>query len=252
LLACGAILAFGGLLHIAAIFGGPDWYAFLGAPAGLVALAGTDSLRPAVSCVVIAMLLFVSASYAFSGAGLIRKLPALRTVLALIGLGLVTRGLLFLPLAAWRPHLLSGVCGKCAQPGLFLIATSLLCLLVGGGYLIGALGLRVGHTSMSDPAEIKPALWTSIASAAAMLLVAAAAAAMWFGTGSYAYSVLAAAFLLRAPVSFHHPMTWAQFKRPIGARPEPRTAFTKTDALLSIVSLLLLLVGIGMYLAALL
>ena len=142
LLTSGVILAFGGLVHLAAIFGGPDWYAFLGAPAGLVALADTDSLRPAISCVVIALMLFACAAYACSGAGVIRKLPALRGALALIGLGLVARGLLFVPLAAWRPHVLSGLCGKCEEAGLFLVATSSLCLFVGGGYLFGAMRAR--------------------------------------------------------------------------------------------------------------
>jgi putative oxidoreductase len=142
LLLSAAALAVGGVLHIAAIFGGPGWYAYLGAPAGLVALAGTDSLRPAISCVVIAMGLFACAAYGFSGAGVVRRLPALRTVLALVGLGRVARGLLFVPVAAWRPHLLSGLCGKCAEPGLFLVATSLLCLLVGGGYALGTLRVR--------------------------------------------------------------------------------------------------------------
>ena len=142
LIAAGAVLVVGALVHLAAIAGGPAWFAALGAPKGLVTLAGTDSLRPAISCVVIAAALLVCAAYAFSGAGLIRRLPLLRPVLALIALGLIARGLAFLPLAAWRPDLLSGLCGKCAEPGLFLVATSALCLFVGGGYAVGALRAR--------------------------------------------------------------------------------------------------------------
>lgn len=142
LIASGSALVIAALLHLAAIFGGPAWYAAMGAPAGLVALAGTDSLRPAVSCVVIAAVLFGCAAYAFSGAGRIRRLPALRLVLGLIAFGLIARGLLFLPVAALRPHLLSGLCGKCAEPGLFLFATSALCLAIGTGYAIGAFRLR--------------------------------------------------------------------------------------------------------------
>jgi hypothetical protein len=142
LIAAGAILVVGALVHLAAIAAGPAWYAALGAPKGLVYLASTDSLRPAVSCVVIASALLVCAAYAFSGAGLFRRLPLLRPVLALIAVGLVVRGFAFLPLAAWRPELLSGLCGRCAEPGLFLVATSALCLFVGGGYAVGALRAR--------------------------------------------------------------------------------------------------------------
>lgn len=142
LLASGAILVIGAVVHLAAIFAGPDAYAALGAPAGLVALAATDSLRPAASCVVIAAALLAFSAYAASGAGIIRRLPLLRTGLALIGLVLIVRGLLFVPLAAWRPELLSGLCGKCAAPGVFLFATSAICLFVGGGYTVGALRTR--------------------------------------------------------------------------------------------------------------
>ena len=135
-------MALGGLVHVAAIFGGPDWYAFLGAPAGLVAMASTSSLRPAVSCVVIASALFTCAAYAFSGAGVFLKLPALRAVLSLIALGLIARGIIFVPVAAWQPHLLSGLCGKCGSVSVFLLVTSALCLIVGGGYAAGALRVR--------------------------------------------------------------------------------------------------------------
>jgi hypothetical protein len=139
LTASGIALVAGALLHLAAIFGGPAWYAALGAPAGLVAMAATGSPRPAISCVVIASVLLVWAAYAFSGAGAIRRLPALRVVLALVATVLIARGVLFLPIAAWRPHLLAGLCGKCAEPGVFLFATSAVCVLLGLGFAVGAM-----------------------------------------------------------------------------------------------------------------
>jgi hypothetical protein len=135
-------MALGGLVHVAAIFGGPDWYAFLGAPARLVAMASTSSFRPAVSCVVIALALFTCAVYAFSGAGVFLKLPGLRTVLSFIALGLIARGITFVPVSVWRPHLLSSVCGKCGGVSMFLLITSALCLIAGGGYAAGALRVR--------------------------------------------------------------------------------------------------------------
>ena len=142
LIVAGSAMVAGALLHIAIIFGGPNWYALFGAPAGLVAMASTDSLRPAVSCVIIALVLLACSAYAYSGAGLIRKLPGLRVVLALIGAGLIVRGVTFVPVVAWQPHLLSGLCGKCQEVNSFVLATSALCLFVGTGYAVGAVRAR--------------------------------------------------------------------------------------------------------------
>ena len=138
LVAAGSAMAAGAFLHIAVIFGGPYWYSLLGAPAGLVAMASTDSLRPAVSCVIIAAVLVACSAYAYSGAGLICKLPGLRAVLALIGVGLIVRGVSFVPLVAWQPHLLTGICGKCQEVNSFVRVTSAICLVVGAGYAAGA------------------------------------------------------------------------------------------------------------------
>lgn len=142
LLASGAALIVGALLHIASIFGGPDWYAFLGAPDGLVAMVNAGSLRPAISCIAIATVLLVCSAYAYSGAGVIRKLPGLRVVLAIIAAGMIIRGITFIPIAAWQPHLLSGICGKCQSVNAFLLTTSAICLTVGGGLAVGAFHAR--------------------------------------------------------------------------------------------------------------
>lgn len=142
LVVAGSAMIAGALLHIAIIFGGPSWYAFLGAPEGMVAMAGTESIRPAVSCAVIAFTLVACSAYAFSGAGLIRKLPGLRIVLAFIGFSLLVRGIAFVPLVAWKPHLLSGLCGKCQEVNSFVLVTSAVCFIVGVGYVTGAVRAR--------------------------------------------------------------------------------------------------------------
>jgi hypothetical protein len=139
LVSAGAATAVGALLHVAIAFGGPGWYAFFGAPAGLVALAATDSLRPAISCVIIATILLACSAFAFSGAGVIRRLPGVRAVLALVGVGLVVRGVTFVPIVALRPERLYGFCGKCQEVNSFVIVTSAICLVVGAGYLVGAI-----------------------------------------------------------------------------------------------------------------
>jgi putative oxidoreductase len=143
LLASGVLLLSGALLHLAIPLGGSDWYEYFGAPAGLVAMVEAGSLRPAITCVVIAALLGGLAAYAFSGAGIVRRLPLLRPVLGLVGIALLVRGLGFLPLAVVKPHLLAGLCGRCQGLSSFLVITSLLCLFLGAALTHGAFRGRI-------------------------------------------------------------------------------------------------------------
>lgn len=138
LLLAGIAASAGALLHIAILFGGPDWYAFFGAPKGLVAMARGDNIRPPITCLVIAAFLSLIAAYAFSGAGVIRRLPFLRFGLAAIAGGLILRGVLFIPLILLRPGALSRVC-DCRSVDAFIVTTSVLCLVMGVGYALGAL-----------------------------------------------------------------------------------------------------------------
>lgn len=128
----------GALLHIAILFGGPDWYAFFGAPRGLVAMARAGSIRPPITCLVIAALLSLCAAYAFSGAAVIRRLPFLRLGLAAIAGALILRGVLFIPLILMHPGTLTRVC-DCRSVDTFIIITSVLCSAMGVGYALGAL-----------------------------------------------------------------------------------------------------------------
>ena len=138
LLASSCLMAIGALLHLAAVAIGANAYAWLGAPAGLVAMVGTGSLRPAVSCFVIAGVLLLGSAYGFSGVGLGPQLPARRLVLSLIAIGLIARGILLPVAAAWQPHLLSGICGRCQAVNGFVLLTSALCIIVGAAYAVGA------------------------------------------------------------------------------------------------------------------
>lgn len=138
LLLAGIAASAGALLHVAIIFGGPDWYAFFGAPRGLVEMARAGNLRAPISCLVIAVFLSLLAAYAFSGAGLIRRLPFLRFGLAAIATVLILRGILFIPLIVFRPDALARIC-DCRSVDTFIIVTSGLCLAMGVGYALGAL-----------------------------------------------------------------------------------------------------------------
>jgi hypothetical protein len=138
LLLVGVIACAGSALHIAILFGGPDWYAFFGAPRGLVEMARSGNLRAPISCLIIAAFLAVLAAYAFSGSGVIRRLPLLRLGLASIASVLILRGVLFIPLILWRPGSLSRIC-DCPSVDTFIIVTSALCLAMGIGYGLGAM-----------------------------------------------------------------------------------------------------------------
>ncbi|MEO8103011.1 MAG: hypothetical protein ABI790_10810 [Betaproteobacteria bacterium] len=128
----------GAALNIAIIFGGPDGYAFFGAPPGLIEMARSGHVRAPLTCLVIAAFLALLAAYAFSGAGVIRRLPFLRIGLGAIAAVLILRGALFIPLIVWRPGALAGIC-DCRSVDTFTVVTSALCLAMGVGYALGAM-----------------------------------------------------------------------------------------------------------------
>lgn len=86
------------LLHIAVIVGGPDWYRFFGAGEQMAQMAERGDAYPAIVTTLIALILAIWAAYAFSGAGLIRRLPLLRTGLVTISAIYLLRGLILVPI----------------------------------------------------------------------------------------------------------------------------------------------------------
>jgi hypothetical protein len=93
----GVLSTLASLLHLAVILGGPAWYRFFGAGEGLAQAAARGSPVPAVITVGIATVLAIWAAYAFSGAGLIPRLPMLRTGLVVISAIYLLRGLFLFP-----------------------------------------------------------------------------------------------------------------------------------------------------------
>ena len=86
------------LLHVACIFGGGDWYRFFGAGEELARADEAGSWMPAILTTGIAVVLSIWAAYAFAGAGLIRRLPLMRTALILITSIYLLRGLFIIPI----------------------------------------------------------------------------------------------------------------------------------------------------------
>ncbi len=102
----GCLSSAAALLHLACIAGGPDWYRALGAGEGMAHAAERGEWRPAVITAIIALILLAAGAYAFSGAGLISRLPLLKLGLIVISAVYLTRGLvLFMPSALRRPDL---------------------------------------------------------------------------------------------------------------------------------------------------
>ncbi|MFC5472561.1 hypothetical protein [Paraherbaspirillum soli] len=102
-----AIAVFGVAIHLAAIVGGPSWYAFFGAPPRIVASARDGTWLAPVSAAGIAVLMGLCAVYACSAAGLIRRLPLLLPALASIATVCLVRALILIPLAFKHTELLN-------------------------------------------------------------------------------------------------------------------------------------------------
>jgi len=116
------------LLHAGCIVGGPPWYRFFGAGEDILQAAARGSWMPVVVTMGIVALLTTWAAYAFSGAGLIIKLPLLRTGLVVISAIYLVRGMvLFFPSAFQRPDLSEA----------FLVWSSAIVLVFGLVYAIG-------------------------------------------------------------------------------------------------------------------
>ncbi|HEY5721411.1 MAG TPA: hypothetical protein VIT45_03725 [Allosphingosinicella sp.] len=98
LAAGGTLSLLAAILHLAVIAGGPSWYRFVGAGEDMARMAERGSATPALITLGIAAILAVWAAYAFSGAGLIRRLPLIRTALVLISAIYLLRGFAPIPL----------------------------------------------------------------------------------------------------------------------------------------------------------
>lgn len=121
------IALFGALIHWVAPLLGPDWYAFLTAPQWVIDSARNRTLTAPVGAAVIGCLMFACALYAFSGAGLIRRLPLARTGLTIIFSICLLRGILVVPLMVRAPNMLST----------FDIVGSMLWFIAGVAFLVG-------------------------------------------------------------------------------------------------------------------
>jgi hypothetical protein len=105
------------LLHLACVAGGPGWYRFFGAGERMARMAARGHWYPAAVTLGIAAVLGVWALYAWSGSGMVARLPFRRPVLCAVTGVYLLRALAFVPLRAVFPgnstafwYWSSGVC----------------------------------------------------------------------------------------------------------------------------------------------
>jgi hypothetical protein len=128
------IAAAGVVIHVGAVFGGPSWFAFFGAPPSIVASARAGTWLAPVSALVIAGLMAVCAVYAGSVLGLVRRPPLQRVALACIAAVCLVRALILPPLAVNHPELRNT----------FEVVSALVWGLAGIGF---AVGFRISRES---------------------------------------------------------------------------------------------------------
>ena len=86
---CSAAVA---LLHLAILIMGPPWYRWFGAPSLAAQIERGSASGPVLLTLAVAAVFVVWASYGLSGAGVLRRLPLLRTVLYAIAAIYLLRG----------------------------------------------------------------------------------------------------------------------------------------------------------------
>lgn len=123
----GVLSALAALLHIGVIIGGPAWYRFFGAGDEMAKMAESGSPIPAIVTFFITLVLSFWALYAFSGAGLMRRLPFLRGGLVIIAAIYLVRGLGTIPLYFIMPDAIDS----------FMVWSSVVVTLYGLSYAIG-------------------------------------------------------------------------------------------------------------------
>jgi hypothetical protein len=128
LLTGASLSATAALLHLGCIAFGPSWYRFFGAGERMAQLAAAGDIFPTLVTAGIATVLALWSLYALSGAGMILRLPLLRTGLCVITGIYLLRGIAGFWLAAMAPG---------ERSVAFWCWSSVICLAIGALYLVG-------------------------------------------------------------------------------------------------------------------
>ena len=122
-----ALSAIAAFLHLACIYFGGSWYRLMGAGEQMARLAESGSSRPTFVTLFITGVLFVWSLYALSGAGVIGRLPLLRSGLVAVTTVYLIRGFGFIPIMSVIP-------GRSLQ---FWLWSSAICAVFGVVHAVG-------------------------------------------------------------------------------------------------------------------
>lgn len=121
----GSVLA--SFAHLSCIVWGGDGYRFFGAGEAMALAAERGDMQPAMVTTIIACMLMAWGMYAFSGAGMIRRLPFVRSILVLISAVYLFRGFGAVLIEPYFP----------GNSLTFWVVSSAICLLLGLCYAVG-------------------------------------------------------------------------------------------------------------------
>ncbi len=122
------------LLHVFVIFGGPDWYRFFGAGEEMAQLAEQGAAYPIVLTLAITLLFVVWGLYAFSAAGLVRKMSYTKPALVIISSVYTFRGLMAIPIVFFIKE---AYLDELKESLTFMVVTSFVSLIIGLVHVVG-------------------------------------------------------------------------------------------------------------------
>jgi len=120
------------LVHIAIIFGGPDWYRFFGAGEQMALMAEAGNIQATLITLFIACVLAIWGAYAWSGAGLLPRLPLLKVFLCLITCVYLLRGTAGLLAPLFPDNFFAS-----QNAASFWVISSVICLVFGLVHVLG-------------------------------------------------------------------------------------------------------------------
>ena len=97
LISAGVIASASAIWHLLCIVGGTSWFAFARAPQQIIDSAAQGTLLAPIGTVIVASLMFACTVFSFSAAGLIRKVPLLKSALITIAFLCTLRALIAIP-----------------------------------------------------------------------------------------------------------------------------------------------------------
>jgi hypothetical protein len=97
LISAGIIASASAIWHLLCILGGPRWFIFARAPQQIIDSVQQGTLLAPIATLAVASLMFACTVFAFSAAGLIRKVPFLKSALIAIATLCILRGLIAIP-----------------------------------------------------------------------------------------------------------------------------------------------------------